>query len=175
MLNCSAQRRMRWATAFRAGDKVPLCLLRYATAVMLSEKTAITRLSKQVQRALRPLSTANNLRWLIERETSTSNQMPEANWSATVAPNRGWRHLTRTFGLESSGLERSPLRDDPRCTTTEGHPEKENSRERGYPRPENPSLDLRANCKALIQSWLLGTRRDSEVRWPSKTLQNFAD
>ena len=88
MFNRSAQRRMRWATAFRAGDKVPPCLLKYATAVVLSEKTATTRPSKQVQRALRPLSTANNSRWLVdrERETSPSNQTPEANWSATVAP-----------------------------------------------------------------------------------------
>ena len=86
MFNPSAQRRIRWATAFRAGDKVPPCLLRYATAVVLSEKTATIRPSKQVQRALRPLSTANNSRWLVERETLPSNQTPEAKWSSTVAP-----------------------------------------------------------------------------------------
>ena len=171
MFNPSAQRRMRWATAFRAGGKVPPCLLRYATAVVLSEKTATTQPSKQVQRVLRRLSTANNSRWLIERETSPSNQTPEANWSSTVAPpNLGWRRLTRTFSLESARLERSPLRDDRRCTTTEGRPEKEDPREPGYPRPENPSLDLEPTEELSFE-----TRRDREARWPSKTLQNFAD
>ena len=175
MFNRSAQRRMHWATTFRAGDKVSPCLLRYATAVVLSEKTATTRPSKQVQRALRPLSTANNSCWLIDRETSPSNQIPEANWSATVAPQPRLEASDQNIW---SGELRAREIPSPRQPSVHHH--QRSSREGGSQgtrisssRKSQPRL--RANCKALIQSWPFGTRRDREARWPSKTLQNFAD
>ena len=174
MFNCSAQRRMCWATAFRAGDKVPPCLLRYATAV-LSGKTATTRPFKQAQRALRPLSTANNSRWLIKRETSPSNQTPEANWSVTVVPQSRLEASDQSIW---SGEHRA--REIPSSRQPSVHHHRRSSREGGSQgtrisssRKSQPRL--RANCKALIRSWPFGTRRDREARWPSKTLQNFAD
>ena len=152
MFNCSAQHTMRWATAFRVGDKVPPCLLRYTTAVVLSEKTATTRPSRQAQRALRPLSTANNSQWLIERETSPSNQTPEVNWSATVAPQPRleasdqniWSGERRAKEIPSS---RRPSVHHHRRLSREGGSQgtRISSSRKSQPR-------LRANCKALIRS-----------------------
>ena len=152
MFNCSAQRRMLWAIAFRAGDKVPPCLLRYATAVMLSEKTATTRPSKQAQRALRPLSMANNSRWLIERETSPSNQTPEANWSVSVAPQPRLEESDQNIW---SGERRA--REIPSLRPPSVHHHRRSSREGGSQgtrisssRKSQPRLG--AHCKALIRS-----------------------
>ena len=169
IFNCSAQSKMSWATAFRARDKVPPCLRRYTTTVVLSEKTATTRPSKQEQRALRPFPTANNSHWLIERETSPSSQTPEANWPTTVAPQPRleasdqniWSGELRAREISSS---RRPSVHHHRRSFREGGSQgtRISSSRKSQPR-------LRANCKALIRSWSFGTRRDREVRCPSKT------
>ena len=64
----------------------------------------------------------------------------------------GRRRLTRTFSLESAGLERLPLRDGLRCTTTGDRPEKEDPKEPGSPRPESPSLDLELIVKLSFEA-----------------------
>ena len=152
MFNFSAQRRMRWATAFRAGDKVPPCLLRYATAAMLSEKTATTRPSKEAQRALRPLSMANSSRWLIEREASPSSQTPETKRSATVAPQTWLEASDQNIWSGELGAREIPSSRPPSVHHHRSRPEKEDPREPGPPRPENPSLDLEPIAKLSFEA-----------------------
>ena len=113
---------------------------------------------------------ANNSRWLIERETSPSNQTPEANWSSTVAPQPRLEASDQNIW---SGERRA--REIPSSRQPSVHHHRRSSRERGsqgtrIPSSRNSQPRLRANCKAFIRSWPFGTRRDGLARF-SRTLQ----
>ena len=167
MFNCSAQRRMRWATAFsrRQSPSLPSQIRHHGRVVGVDCDNSTFQTSTKSPEAP---SMANNSRWLIERETSPSNQTPEVNWSATVAPQPRLEASDQNIW---SGERRA--RETPSLRRPSMHHHRRSPREGGSQltrisssRKSQPRL--RANCKALIRSWPFGTRRDKEARWPSK-------